>query len=116
MPDGTTVENAITLSESAATRIKFLAEHEGNTSLMLRVQVSGGGCSGFQYSFSLDEVVNDDDRTFERNGIKVVADETSLELLNGGELDFKEDLMGQYFVMNNPNATSTCGCGSSFSL
>lgn len=116
MPDGTPSVNAITLSESAATRIKFLAENEGNPNLMLRIEVSGGGCSGFQYGFSLDETTTDDDRLFERNGIKVVIDETSLELLNGAELDFKEDLMGQYFQMNNPNASSTCGCGSSFSL
>lgn len=116
MPDGTHTDNALTLSESAARRIKVLAEMEGNPNLMLRIQVSGGGCSGFQYGFSLDDTVNDDDRVFERDGVKVVADETSLDLLNGAELDFKEDLMGQYFQMNNPNATSTCGCGSSFSV
>lgn len=116
MPDGTATENAITLTKSAAKRIRTLAEMEGNPGLMLRVQVSGGGCSGFQYGFSLDEQLNDDDRTFEREGVKVVVDETSLELLNGSELDFKEDLMGQYFQMSNPNASSTCGCGSSFAI
>ena len=116
MPDGSTPENVITLSESAASRIKVLAESEGNPNLMLRIQVSGGGCSGFQYGFSLDDKVVDDDKTFERGGVKVVIDESSLELLSGSELDFKEDLMGQYFQMNNPNASSTCGCGSSFAL
>ena len=116
MPDGTPTENGLSLTDSAARRIKTLAEMEGNPNLMLRVQVSGGGCSGFQYGFSLDDAVNGDDRTFEKNGVKVVVDETSLELLAGSELDFKEDLMGQYFQMQNPNATSTCGCGTSFAI
>lgn len=116
MPDGTAPATGISLTESAAKRIKTLAEMEGNPDLMLRIQVSGGGCSGFQYGFDLDDKVNDDDQTFERNGVKVVVDETSLELLAGSELDFKEDMMGQYFSMSNPNASSTCGCGSSFGI
>lgn len=104
------------VTESAAKRIAFLAEQEGDSSLMLRVSVSGGGCSGFQYGFDFDKTVNDDDRIAERNGAKVVIDEVSLELLNGAEIDFVEDLMGAYFRINNPNATSSCGCGTSFSI
>ena len=105
-----------TVTENAAKRIAFLAELEGDPGLMLRVTVSGGGCSGFQYGFDFDKTVNDDDRVAERNGAKVVIDEVSLELLNGAEIDFVEDLMGAYFRINNPNATSSCGCGTSFSI
>jgi iron-sulfur cluster insertion protein len=83
---------------------------------MLRITVSGGGCSGFQYGFSLDDQKNDDDRLFERDGVTVVIDEVSLDLLKGSEVDFVEDLIGSYFAIKNPNATSTCGCGSSFSV
>ena len=119
----TTAENApaggavpFTVTENAAKRIAFLAEQEGNSALMLRVTVSGGGCSGFQYGFEFDSTVNEDDRVAEREGAKVVIDEVSLELLNGAEIDFVEDLMGAYFRINNPNATSSCGCGTSFSI
>jgi iron-sulfur cluster insertion protein len=83
---------------------------------MLRITVSGGGCSGFQYGFSLDDQKNDDDRLFERDGVTVVIDEVSLDLLKGSEVDFVEDLIGSYFAIKNPNASSTCGCGSSFSV
>ncbi len=83
---------------------------------MLRVAVSGGGCSGFQYGFSFDDTVNADDRTFERDGVKAVVDEASLELLNGAQVDFVEDLGGSAFKITNPNATSSCGCGSSFAV
>jgi iron-sulfur cluster insertion protein len=83
---------------------------------MLRITVSGGGCSGFQYGFSLDDQKNDDDRLFERDGVTVVIDEVSLDLLKGSEVDFVEDLIGSYFAIKNPNASSTCGCGSSFSI
>jgi iron-sulfur cluster insertion protein len=83
---------------------------------MLRISVSGGGCSGFQYGFDFDEAVNEDDRLFERDGARVVIDEVSLELLKGSRIDFVEDLMGAYFKVENPNATSSCGCGSSFAM
>ena len=109
-------EVPLTVTENAAKRIAVLAEQEGDPSLMLRVTVSGGGCSGFQYGFDFDKTVNEDDRVAERDGAKVVIDEVSLELLNGAEIDFVEDLMGAYFRINNPNATSSCGCGTSFSI
>ena len=118
MPD--TAEMAPTeglaITETAAKRIAALAESEGNPSLMLRITISGGGCSGFQYGFSLDDQLGDDDRTFEAGGVKVVVDQVSLDLLNGSELDFKEDMIGSYFSLSNPNASSTCGCGSSFAV
>lgn len=103
------------ITESAARRISGLAAQEDGRP-MLRISVSGGGCSGFQYGFDFDEAVNEDDRLFERDGAKVVIDEVSLELLKGSRIDFVEDLMGAYFKVENPNATSSCGCGSSFAM
>ncbi|GAB4351804.1 MAG: iron-sulfur cluster insertion protein ErpA [Kiloniellaceae bacterium] len=104
------------LTERAAKRIAFLIQQEGGSNLMLRVSVSGGGCSGFQYGFSFDDTVNPDDRTFQRDGVTAVVDETSLELLAGAQVDFVEDLGGAAFKITNPNATSSCGCGSSFAI
>jgi iron-sulfur cluster insertion protein len=104
------------LSARAAKRVAWLIEQEGHQGLMLRVSVSGGGCSGFQYGFSFDDTVNPDDRTFQRDGVTAVVDETSLELLAGSEVDFVEDLGGSAFQIKNPNATSSCGCGSSFAV
>lgn len=114
MPDSAPLPS-FSLSESAATRINALVTQE-QTGSMLRVSVSGGGCSGFQYGFDFDTQVEDDDRVFERDGAKVVIDETSLELLTGSQIDFVEDLMGSYFKIENPQAESACGCGSSFSI
>ena len=102
------------VSDSAAKRIAFLIEHEGNPALMLRLTVSGGGCSGFQYGFGFDDTVNADDHVFENGGIKVVTDDCSLDLLSGAMLDYVEDLMGSSFQIKNPNATASCGCGNSF--
>lgn len=118
MSEAATVENAneILISESAAKRISALLEQEGDKGLMLRVSVSGGGCSGFRYGFDFDKQVNDDDRTFSRDGVTVVIDEVSLELLGGSELNYVEDLIGSYFEVRNPNASSSCGCGASFSI
>lgn len=118
MSDGaaTEAERRVGLTESAAKRIAWLAEREGQADLMMRVTVSGGGCSGFQYGFSLDDTVNADDLTFERDGVKVVIDEMSLDLLAGSEIDFVEDLIGSSFQIRNPNASSSCGCGSSFAV
>jgi len=118
MPEGTTTEAAskLTVTDSCAERIKALRGMEGNDGLMLRVAVSGGGCSGFQYGFSLDDAIADDDLTFEHAGVTVVVDETSLGLLEGSEVDYKEDLGGSFFQITNPNATASCGCGSSFSI
>ena len=104
------------LTERAARRVAWLIEQEGHKGLMLRVAVSGGGCSGFQYGFSFDDTVNPDDRTFQRDGVTAVVDETSLELLAGAQVDFVEDLGGSAFQIKNPNATSSCGCGSSFAV
>jgi iron-sulfur cluster insertion protein len=105
----------ITLTASAAKRIKALNAQAG-TSQMFRVTVNGGGCSGFQYEFKLDDQLNDDDLTFERDGAVLVTDETSIDLIAGSEVDFIDDLMGAYFQVKNPNATSSCGCGTSFAI
>jgi iron-sulfur cluster insertion protein len=106
----------LAVTENAVERIAFLKQQEGDTGLMLRVSVSGGGCSGFQYGFSFDDAVTDDDVVFGPDEARVVIDEVSLELLNGAEIDFIEDLMGAYFKVNNPNATASCGCGTSFAV
>ena len=106
----------MTLSDSAVRRIAALKAEDGNDALMLRIAVSGGGCSGFQYGFSLDDRTTDDDVVFERGGVGIVIDEVSLGLLEGSELDYVEDLVGSYFAVRYPNASSTCGCGSSFSI
>jgi iron-sulfur cluster insertion protein len=104
------------LTERAAKRVAWLIEQDGHAGLMLRVSVSGGGCSGFQYGFSFDDTVNPDDRTFRRDGVTAVVDEASLELLAGAQVDFVEELGGSSFQIKNPNATSSCGCGSSFAV
>lgn len=104
------------ISARAAERIAELKAAEGSPGLMLRVSVSGGGCAGFQYGFDFDDKTADDDRVFERNGVSVVIDETSLDFLTDSELDYVEDLIGSYFAVKNPNATSQCGCGTSFSV
>ncbi|GGF13610.1 heme biosynthesis protein HemY [Aliidongia dinghuensis] len=105
------------ISESAARRIRKAATAEGAVvGAFLRVGVSGGGCSGFQYNFELSTERHEDDHAFERDGATVVIDDTSLDLLAGAELDFVEDLSGAQFHMRNPNASSSCGCGMSFSI
>ncbi|MBM3573092.1 MAG: iron-sulfur cluster insertion protein ErpA [Alphaproteobacteria bacterium] len=107
----------IALSESAAKRIAVLMSQEDSApGTMLRVTVSGGGCSGFQYGFSFDDVHGEDDKIFERDGVRVVIDDTSLDLLAGAEIDFVEDLVGSSFQIKNPNAKTSCGCGNSFSV
>ncbi|MBL8660334.1 MAG: iron-sulfur cluster insertion protein ErpA [Rhodospirillales bacterium] len=110
------VQEDLRISTSASRRIAALIEQDGGQGMFFRVSVSGGGCSGFQYGFSLDDQKNEDDRVFSRDGVGVVVDDVSLDLLRGAEVDFVEDLIGSYFAIRNPNATSTCGCGSSFSL
>jgi len=109
-------ERRILVSESAARRIAVLKEQEQAEGAWLRIAVSGGGCSGFQYGLSFDDQRNPDDFLFERDGIGVVVDDASLDLLNGSEIDFVEDLMGASFQIKNPNAASSCGCGNSFSI
>jgi len=103
-------------TDSAAAKVKQLLEEEGNANLKLRVFVQGGGCSGFQYGFTFDEDVAEDDTTLEKNGVQLLVDPMSFQYLVGAEIDYKEDLEGAQFVIRNPNATTTCGCGSSFSV
>ena len=103
------------LSESAAKRIVSMLESEPEGSFF-RVAVNGGGCSGFQYEFSIDNTRQDDDLGFTSHGVEVVIDEMSLELVENAELDYVQDLMGAYFSVSNPNATASCGCGTSFSV
>ena len=109
-------EKALSLTESAAARVAALIKGEGNPALMLRVSVSGGGCSGFQYGFNLDEAKTNEDLTFEHHGVTVVVDDTSLDLLAGSTIDYVEELVGAAFRITNPQASSTCGCGSSFAV
>src|SRR5579885_793577 len=109
-------ERRILITESAARRIAALKQQEETPASFLRIAVSGGGCSGFQYGLSFDEQQNPDDFVFERDGVVVVVDDTSLDLLNGAEVDFVEDLKGASFQIRNPNAASSCGCGNSFSI
>jgi len=102
-------------TDSAANKVKTLIEEEGNADLKLRVFVSGGGCSGFQYGFTFDEVTNEDDTVLNKNGVQLLIDPMSLQYLMGAEIDYQDGLEGAQFVIKNPGATSTCGCGSSFS-
>ncbi|HEY7986906.1 MAG TPA: iron-sulfur cluster insertion protein ErpA [Methylophilaceae bacterium] len=111
----TEMPSPLLFTESAALKVSELIQEEGTPDLKLRVFVSGGGCSGFQYGFTFDEEVNDDDTTVERNGVTLLIDSMSLQYLMGAEIDYTDGLQGSQFVIKNPNATSTCGCGSSFS-
>lgn len=106
----------LVFTDSAASKVKTLIEEEGNADLKLRVFVQGGGCSGFQYGFTFDEDVNEDDTVMDKNGVQLLIDSMSYQYLVGAEIDYKEDLEGSQFVIKNPNATTTCGCGSSFSV
>lgn len=106
----------VTFSDAAAKKVKSLIEEENNSNLNLRIYISGGGCSGFQYGFSFDEKVGDGDVTVENDGVTLVIDPMSYQYLMGAEVDYTEGLEGAQFVVNNPNATTTCGCGSSFSV
>lgn len=109
-------ELPIQFSDAAATKVKQLVEEEENPSLKLRVYVTGGGCSGFQYGFTFDEEVNPGDMEIEKQGVTMVIDPMSLQYLVGGTVDYTEGLEGSRFFVNNPNATTTCGCGASFSV
>jgi iron-sulfur cluster insertion protein len=103
-------------TDSAANKVRELIQEEGNPELKLRVFVTGGGCSGFQYGFTFDETANTDDSVMEKNGVTLLIDPMSYQYLVGAEIDYTEGLEGSQFVIKNPNATSTCGCGSSFSV
>lgn len=106
----------LTITDNAAKRIGRIIAADGKEGLALRLSVSGGGCSGFQYGFALDDSRNDDDRAFEHGGVTVLIDYTSLTMLDGSTLDYVEDLVGSSFQIRNPNATASCGCGSSFAV
>lgn len=106
----------LVFSEAAASKVKELIEDEGNDALMLRVFVSGGGCSGFQYGFTFDEEIGEGDTVVENEGVKLLVDPMSFQYLSGAEIDYSEGMEGAQFVIRNPNATTTCGCGSSFSV
>lgn len=106
----------INLSARAVSKVRDLVTEEENEELKLRVFITGGGCSGFQYGFTFDELMADDDTIIERDGVTVLVDPMSFQYLAGSEVDYTEGLEGSRFVINNPNATATCGCGSSFSI
>jgi len=110
----TEMPTPLIFTDSAAKKVKELINEEGNPGLKLRVFVTGGGCSGFQYGFTFDEDTNEDDASMEKNGVTLLIDAMSYQYLVGAEIDYQESLEGAQFVIKNPNATSTCGCGSSF--
>lgn len=112
----TETPDVLVFSDSAVNKVRDLIAEEGNPDLKLRVFVSGGGCSGFQYGFTFDEIVNDDDTQVSKGGVTLLIDPMSYQYLVGAEIDYTEGLEGAQFVIKNPNATSTCGCGSSFSV
>ena len=109
-------ERRVTVTAAAARRIAELAKEQAGLGLMLRVAVSGGGCSGFQYGFTFDNVRRSDDIAIDRDGVTVLIDEVSMDLLAGAEIDYVEELIGSSFQIRNPNASSSCGCGNSFSV
>jgi iron-sulfur cluster insertion protein len=114
-PDDAAAGSALVFTDTAAVKVSELIREEGNPNLKLRVFVSGGGCSGFQYGFTFDENEEEGDTCVENQGVKLLIDPMSFQYLAGAEIDYKEDLEGAQFVIRNPNATTTCGCGSSFS-
>ena len=103
-------------TDAAAKKVKVLIADEENPNLKLRVYITGGGCSGFQYGFTFDEIANEDDTVMQKNGVSLLIDAMSYQYLVGAEIDYKEDLQGAQFVIRNPSATTTCGCGSSFGI
>ena len=105
----------INFSDNAVKKVKELIEEEGTPDLKLRVFVSGGGCSGFQYGFTFEETINEDDTKVEKDNVILLVDPMSLQYLTGAEIDYQDNVQGSQFVIKNPNATTTCGCGSSFS-
>lgn len=106
----------ITITEPAIAKIQDILAEENNPKIKLRVFVQGGGCSGFSYGFTLDEEQNEDDFEFDHSGVQVLVDSMSAQYLQGATINYKDELMGSSFVIDNPNATTTCGCGSSFSI
>ncbi len=116
MSTATDMPSPFIFTDAAAEKVRELIQEEGNPDLKLRVFVTGGGCSGFQYGFTFDEVTNEDDATVEKNGVTLLVDPMSYQYLVGAEIDYVESLEGSQFTIKNPNAVSTCGCGSSFSV
>jgi len=106
----------VNFTDNAASKVKSLLAEENNPELKLRVYITGGGCSGFQYGFTFDPTVNEDDTTVEKEGVMLLIDSMSFQYLAGAKIDYLEDLSGARFVIENPNATTTCGCGSSFGV
>ena len=115
-PDYQSLERPLNFSHSAAAKVRELIQEEGNDSLSLRVYIQGGGCSGFQYGFEFDENRAEDDLSVDTDGVSLLVDPLSLQYLMGAEVDYSESLQGAQFVIRNPNAKTTCGCGSSFSM
>ena len=115
-PDWADREPPLHFTDAAAAKVSQLIEAEGNPDLKLRVYIQGGGCSGFQYGFTFDEEVQEGDTEIEKGGVTLLIDPMSVQYLQGAEIDYKEDLSGAQFIIRNPNATTTCGCGSSFSV
>jgi iron-sulfur cluster insertion protein len=116
MNDMSMIPPSLVFTDSAADKVKALIVEEGNDDLKLRVFVTGGGCSGLQYGFTFDEITNEDDTIMQKNGVSLLIDPMSYQYLIGAEIDYSEGLEGAQFVIKNPNASSTCGCGSSFSV
>ena len=116
MSEDVVTEDALVFTTAAAAKVSALIEEEGNPGLKLRVYIQGGGCSGFQYGFTFDEAVQDGDTEVVKDGVTLLIDPMSMQYLTGAEIDYTEGLQGAQFVIRNPNASTTCGCGSSFSV
>ena len=116
MNETATESSSLVFTSAAAVKVAKLIEEEGNPKLMLRIYIQGGGCSGFQYGFTFDEQVNEGDEEIVTDGVKLLVDPMSMQYLMGAEVDYAESLQGAQFVIRNPNASTTCGCGSSFSI
>ena len=112
----TVSDSLISMTDSAASKVRALRDEEGNPALKLRLYITGGGCSGFSYGFTFDEAVKDDDTVVDNGDVSLLVDAMSIQYLAGSEVDYEQGLMGSRFVVKNPNATTTCGCGSSFSV
>ncbi len=112
----TFIPQAVEISDNAVAKVRALVEEEANDQLKLRVFVTGGGCSGFQYGFTFDELVAEDDAVIEKDGVSVLVDAMSYPYIAGSQVDYEEGLQGSRFVIQNPNASSTCGCGASFAV
>ena len=110
------LDDPLIFTDSAASKVRELIEEENNENLKLRVYVAGGGCSGFQYGFTFDENIEDGDTSMEKGGVTLLVDPMSIQYLMGAEIDYVEGVEGAQFVIRNPNATTTCGCGSSFGV